>query len=270
MKPSSGLDSAPKQRLLVTSRTSGRAGVGVVVAALLLGVALVVASLIVVRGIEYVKTYQSSRLDVTGSADRVVTSDQVKWTARFGRTVDAGQLRLGYQLMAQDLETVLEILEGEGFSRADLGLAPISVTDNYRECYNAGPDCVREVTGHELGQWFTLSGEQVAAITALAQDAQAFVEAGVGFQTTALEYYYSGLAEARPELLAEAIRDAQARAQAIATATGSEIGPLQSADSGVFQVTQLNSTEVTAYGMYDTSTIDKRITAVVHASFTLR
>src|SRR5690606_34517031 len=199
----------------------------------------------------------------------VVTSDQVKWVGSYSRRVDAGALSTGYRRMSADLDEVLDILGEHGFDRADLDIRPVSVNGVYRECYDAGPDCVREVIAYELYQWFTLTSDQVDVVTEIAQDAQPFVDAGLNFQTSSLEYYYSRLAEARPELLAEAIRDAQRRAEAVAEATNARVGHLRSADSGVFQVTQLNSTEVSSYGMYDTSTIEKRITAVVHASFAL-
>jgi hypothetical protein len=39
---------------------------------------------------------------------------------------------------------------------------------------------------------------------------------------------------------------------------------------GVFQITAPYSTEVSDYGMYDTSTIDKQITAIVKASFEIK
>lgn len=252
------------------ARTAGAADIGIVIAAFLLAAGLVVAAFIAVRGIEYVKGYESSRLDVTGSADRAVVSDQVKWTGSFSRRVDARSLGSGYRQMSADLDEVLDVLADEGFSREDLSIQPVSVSAVYRECYNAGAECVREVVGYELYQWFTLTSDQVDAVTRLAQDAQPFVDAGLTYQTTSLEYYYSGLSDLRPELLAEAIRDAQRRAQSVAEATGSTVGQLRSADSGVFQVTQVNSTEVASYGMYDTSTIEKRVTAVVHASFELR
>lgn len=251
-------------------RSVGAGDVGTVVAAFLFAAGIVLAALIAVRGFEAVRSYESSRLDVTGSADRAVVSDQVKWTGSFSRRVDASDLGDGYRRMTEDLEVVLDVLEDAGFDRDDLGIQPVSVSAVYRECYNAGADCVREVIGYELYQWFTLTSDQVQAVTNLAQDAQPFVDAGLTYQTTSLEYYYSGLSDLRPELLAEAIQDAQRRAQAVAEATGARVGSLRSADSGVFQVTQLNSTEVASYGMYDTSTIEKRVTAVVHASFELR
>lgn len=252
-----------------TDRLSGVTTLGALVTALLLGAALVITSLIVVRGMERIRASQSALLAVTGSADRVVTSDQVKWSAAFSRSVDADDLAEGYAAMARDLGVVLDVLQENGFEREDLTIAPVTLFSNYRDCFNAGPDCVREVTSHELQQWFSLSSDRVDLVTRLAQDASPFVAAGLNYQTTALEYYYSGLSDARPELLAEAIADAQRRAEAIASATGVGVGALRSADSGVFQVTQVNSTEVSGFGMYDTSTIEKRVTAVVHASFSL-
>lgn len=250
--------------------TNGRDTLGIVLASLLLAVGLVVAALVGIRGFERVRSLEASVLDVTGSADRVVTSDQVKWLGGFSRRVAADSLGDGYRRMSEDLDEVLAVLADAGFDRGDLSIRPVSVISVYRECFDGGPDCVREVVGYELEQWFTLSSDQVDTVTQLAQDAQPFVDAGLNYQTISLEYYYSELAAARPELLAEAIRDAQLRAEAIASATGARVGHLRSADSGVFQVTQLNSTEVSSFGMYDTSTIEKRITAVVHASFALR
>ncbi|HZJ09982.1 MAG TPA: SIMPL domain-containing protein [Trueperaceae bacterium] len=249
---------------------NGRDNLGIVLASLLLAIGLVVAALVVIRGFERVRGMEASVLDVTGSADRVVTSDQVKWVGGFSRRVDSTSLDEGYRRMSDDLDEVLDVLADDGFDRDDLTIRPVTVNGVYRECFDAGPDCVREVIAYELEQWFTLSSDQVDTVTQLAQDAQPFVDAGLNYQTISLEYFYSELAAARPELLAEAIRDAQLRAEAIASATGSRVGHLRSADSGVFQVTQLNSTEVSSFGMYDTSTIEKRITAVVHASFALR
>jgi len=42
---------------------------------------------------------------------------------------------------------------------------------------------------------------------------------------------------------------------------------LKSADMGVFQVTAVNSVDVSDYGSYDTSAFEKQITAVVRRSF---
>jgi uncharacterized protein len=45
---------------------------------------------------------------------------------------------------------------------------------------------------------------------------------------------------------------------------------VRNARMGVFQITPRNSTEVSDYGINDTSSLDKDITAVVRLTFALR
>jgi hypothetical protein len=71
-------------------------------------------------------------------------------------------------------------------------------------------------------------------------------------------------------MLAEATKNAKDRAERIAESSGSKVGSMRSADMGVFQVMAVNSTEVSDYGAYDTTSIDKNVMAVVRASFSLR
>ena len=55
--------------------------------------------------------------------------------------------------------------------------------------------------------------------------------------------------------------------QKIAQSTGNSIGSVRSAKMGVLQITAADSTDVSDYGVYDTSTIEKDMTAVVNVSF---
>lgn len=71
-------------------------------------------------------------------------------------------------------------------------------------------------------------------------------------------------------MLAEATKNARACAEKIAESTDSKIGFMQSASMGVFQVTPTNSVDVSDYGYFDTSSINKKVTSVVRASFSLQ
>jgi len=96
------------------------------------------------------------------------------------------------------------------------------------------------------------------------------INKGVLFTTSSLEFYYSQLPQARIELLASAVQDAKARAEQLAQAGGKKIGILKSASSGVVQVMAPNSVEVSDYGMYDTSKIEKEIMVTVKTSFEIK
>ena len=71
-------------------------------------------------------------------------------------------------------------------------------------------------------------------------------------------------------MMGEATKNAMERASRIAESTGRKINQVQSATMGVFQVTSVNSTDISDYGFYDTSAIQKKVTAVVRASFDLK
>jgi hypothetical protein len=70
-------------------------------------------------------------------------------------------------------------------------------------------------------------------------------------------------------MLAKATENAKLRASNMVKATGNRIGFMRSAKMGVFQLTPVNSTEVSDWGMNDTTSLDKKVTAVVNASFSI-
>ena len=68
-------------------------------------------------------------------------------------------------------------------------------------------------------------------------------------------------------MLAKATKDAHTRAEAIVSQTGSKLGIVRKVDTGVFQITVPNSTRVSSWGSYDTSTKNNDITAVMGVTF---
>jgi hypothetical protein len=73
----------------------------------------------------------------------------------------------------------------------------------------------------------------------------------------------------RVALLSEAIKDAKARAQAIASESGRSIGVLRNASSGVVQVLPQGGIDISDYGMYDTQSLNKEVMVTVRATFEL-
>ena len=84
------------------------------------------------------------------------------------------------------------------------------------------------------------------------------------------EYFYSNLAELKIDLLKEATLDAKQRATSMLSATGANVGKVKQMKMGVFQITPPDSTDVSDYGMNDTSSIDKKITAVTNIVFNVK
>ncbi len=232
---------------------------------IVIGASLLLSTLVGAFSFYKVRSFDDS-LSVTGSARMNVTSDQVKWITNFSRQVKVSSLKQGYDQMAADLKKVQEFYTSRGVSADSLIISPVSMYEVYD--YSQGSE--NREKQYTLGQTVELSSADVGAVTTLAKDASVLASQGVIFQTQSLEYYYSKLPELRVSLLADAVKDAKARAAIIAESSGRSIGTLKSAAQGVVQVLPANSVEVSDYGAYDTSRIDKQVMVTVRAAFTIR
>lgn len=200
---------------------------------------------------------------VTGSAKIAVTSDQAKWTSQITRSVRQSELKAGYAQIASDAAIVKEYAKSQGILDTELTVSTVSMSDIYQQ------DQAAE-RRYMLTQTFTVQSTDTAKVTAAANNMATVVNKGVIFQTNALEYYYSKLADARIQLLSQAIADAKVRATEMAKDSGRGVGLLKSVSSGVVQVQSLNSTDVSDYGSYDTTQVEKQITVTVKAVFAFK
>lgn len=244
-----------------------------VFAALILGACLIVATIVVSNMVSYVKTFNTSQLAVTGSAQMDITSDEVKWTGQYSVNTTLTMMKSGYAQMSENKAAVLAFLQQNGVTAADVTVSPISADLTYPNA-KYDPQAVKALgpaalSDYTLTQTVVVQSSDVNKITQLAQSVGTLIDQGVNFRTQSMGYYYTKLPDVRSEIMAKAVTDAQSRAQKIASATGVKLGPLVSVNTGVLQLTPVNSTEISGTGTYDTSTIRKQLTAVVRASFKL-
>jgi hypothetical protein len=239
-----------------------------VASAFILGIALVVATFIAAQAFRDFKMFETSLLSVTGASQQLITSDAVKWRASFSRSAVPSKLADGYAAMKKDQDIVMKYLRDNGVKDDEINISPVNMSAITQNCgSNPAPGCVNDIVSYRLTQNVQINSSRVQQITVLARDPSSIINQGVVFSTGGLEYFYNRLPELRVQMLADATKDAQMRAQKIAESTGARVGRLVSVSSGVFQVQPLNSTQISNEGSYDTSTIEKQITAVVRASF---
>jgi hypothetical protein len=202
-------------------------------------------------------------LAVTGSARVKVTSDSVKWTSSFSRNVLRDNLKDGYAQMSADEKNVAKFLKDNGLKDEEISIDPVLTNEIYKSDQNAPKE-------YTLSQSVEVSSTDVQKIASLAKNIQGLVDQGVFFTNVSIEYYYTKLPETRISLLPDALKDAKARAEKIAEATGKKLGVITSADTGSVQVLAPNSVDINDYGSYDTSSIDKDVMITVHPTFELK
>ena len=96
------------------------------------------------------------------------------------------------------------------------------------------------------------------------------MDKGLDLDVNDTSYFYSKMPELKVKLLQNATVDAKQRADAMLKPTHNRVGKIQSVRMGVFQITPVNSNDVSDMGINDTSTIDKKVTAVANISFKIK
>ena len=229
---------------------------------LALGVCVVLASLIF--GWFYSNAKKGDEaITVTGSAKRRITSDLVIWSA--GITQQAPQLADAYKGLADNVPRIKQYLLSKGIPENQMTVSSISsVTLKGKD---SDGNETNEITGYSLSQSIEVRSNDVQKIAQVARESTELLNQGILLESAAPKYYYTAIGDLKVEMLGEAAKDAKERAAKIASSTGNSIGSVRSAKMGVLQITAADSTDVSDYGVYDTSTIDKDMTAVVNVSF---
>jgi len=232
---------------------------------LALSLAIVLAALIAAGAVRQVKR-AADTITVTGSAKQPIRSDYVIW--RGSVAAQRPSLQEAYRDVQNHAQSLRRFLRDNQVPDSLVILKP---PDTYQipESFPDGRTTGR-ILAHNMRQTFEIRSSDVDGITALSARAADLINEGVQIELYPLEYYYTRLSDLRTEMLAQAAADARRRAESIAASVGSKIGPVRSARMGVFQITARNSTDVSDYGIYDTSSLEKDITAVVSITFAVQ
>jgi len=229
---------------------------------LVLGLSLIVAAGLVAYTFWSVKQLDNV-ISVTGSAKQQVTADSARWTASFSRSALKDQMKEGYAQMKNDEKIVNDFFLSQGLTKDNIEISPIFMNEIYKNDQNAPKE-------YNLVQNIEIKSDQVEKIKALAKNSESFVEKDILFSPNPVEYYYSKLPDLRISLLPEAIKDAKKRAEAIAGSSDKTVNAIKSVSMGVVQVMPVGSVDVSDYGSYDTSGIEKEVMITVKTTFGLK
>jgi uncharacterized protein len=234
-------------------------------AGLFLAAGLVLSSMLGTTA--WVKIKNSQFITSKGSTRKNVKSDLVVWKGSF--TTEAPTLLEAQHNLKADASKVEEFLSKSGVTNTVF--KPIAIEEIEASVSNEtnGENISRQRTvGYRLTQKVRVESENVERLAQL--DTTPLVEEGVLFTTEPPQFLYTKVAEEKIEMLADATKDARARAEQIAAQGSRSIANLHDAEMGVFQITPLHETDTSGDGENDTSSLDKTITAVVTATFLLK
>lgn len=233
--------------------------------ALIIG--LVVSLCLIISTSIVAQTLSRSGIEVTGSAVAVVKSDLAGWSLEINSS--SKSKKTAYDKLVKDKANVLNYLRSKGFTDSEIDIQNVITNPIYVVSADTG-EATNEIDHYELSQIIRITSNNIQLIKDTSLDAANLLNQGIDVESHAPEYFYTKLSDLKISLLNEASEDAKRRAKAMLKSTHNRIGAIKSVKTGVFQITTPNSTEVSDYGVYDTTTIDKKVTAVTQVTFRIR
>lgn len=234
----------------ISSKATGWVGIFII------GIVLIICTLIARSTVIQVRSFGHT-IDVSGAAFKNITSDYATWDASL--TVTSDTLQGAYAKLNRDLTELQQFMEANGFKDKDYQISPVSIERR------------RGMKGEELGfslnQHAHLELPDVQRVTEVARQASTLIEKGLELVSKPPRYIYTKLNEVKLEMVRAATENAFQRATQLAETTGRKVGPPTSARFGVFQIRPPFTTEVSDYGVNDTSSIQKEIVSTVSMCF---
>ena len=214
-----------------------------------------------------VSPFARNSVTVTGSAYEIVQSDS--GNLEISLNVRRPTKALAYSAAKKQLPEILKYLESKGFdTKKDVDVKSMNGYESYK--YTPNGVNTNEIAYYQLSQPIVIKSNDVNKIKDVSLDITSLMENGIDINVRNTNYSYSKLSYLKVDLLNKATQDAKQRASAMLKSTNNKVGKIESVRMGVFQITPVDSTDVSDMGINDTSTIEKKITAVSNVTFKVK
>lgn len=212
------------------------------------------------------KTMSQKGIYMTGSAEEIVTSDSATWNIvlKTKRT----SISEAYKTLQSQIPVIKTFLTENGIEEKNIELEPSSYWTSYKR--DTRGNTTDEISAYNYSQNIKVKSQDVQKIKNLSIDIQKLTEQGIDLTSENPNYHYSKLADLKVRLLEKASIDAKQRANATLKINGNRTGRILSVKTGVIQITTPESTNVSDMGIYDESSIEKKVTAVVNVTYEIK
>lgn len=238
-------------------------------AVLIAALAMIFSAWIVGHYLLAMKTSGRS-VTVRGLAERDIAADLAVWKMQFkttGNDLSAAQNELNNQQ-----KTAVTFLKEAGFTAEEIQILPTRLIDKQ----------AREYGNNDYGQRYILEAgvsvrtSKVQLVDETSRKTSELVNKGVALSGENIcdnipSFMFTGLSEIKPEMLAEAMKDARAAADQFAEDASAEVGSIKNATQGYFSISARDNFD----GQYmrdncgDVASLQKRVRVVTTIDYYL-
>ncbi|MBQ9523550.1 MAG: SIMPL domain-containing protein [Bacteroidaceae bacterium] len=204
--------------------------------ALILAIGLFLAGGAIKSGIVKFKEMDRT-VTAKGLCEKEVKADKVTWPLKFKELGnDPAEL---YDRIENNTQTVVKFLKDNGLSDEEISIAPPAMVDQQANM-SYSSETVRY--RYKANCVVTVVSKNVDLVRKIVSNQAKLMRQGVTIvgneydETSSVTYEFTGLNEIKPEMIAEATKNARKTAEQFATDSNSELGKIKTADQGQFSI----------------------------------
>lgn len=174
-------------------------------------------------------------VSVRGLSERIVPADKVVWPLVYKEV--GNDLETLSEQVSNKNKTIIDYLQSKGISTDEISVSPPEIVDLQAERYINQNVPYR----YNLRSIITVSSQQVDLVRRLINEQGELLDKGIaivsGEYDVQVDYQFTGLNDLKPDMIAEATRNARQAAEQFATDSESKLGKIKSASQGQFSIT---------------------------------
>jgi len=233
---------------------------------IIISIAVIISGYLLANGYKNrAKVPQS--ISVTGAGEESFTSDLIVWRASFSKK--DMELKQAYAELNSDQRAIRKYLTSKGIQADEIVFEAVDIQKDFVYEYDSNGQMRNSVfNGYVLTQNLKIQSKNVDEVENISREVTELIDSGVELSSFAPEYYYTKLASLKIKMIEAATKDAQNRADKIATNAGGKLGRLKNAEMGVFQITAENSSEQFSWGgNFNTSSKEKTANITIRLKY---
>lgn len=169
---------------------------------------------------------QGSYVEVKGLSEKIIKADTAIWSLSF--EIKSNNIDTLYADIDKNINIIKTFLTEKGFENLEINVAPVNIyQDTYKEAvfrYNS----INQVSVYT---------KKVDLAKIASNETLLLVKKGVVLNQNFISFEFSDLNSIKPEMLAEAIKNARSTASQFADNSGSLVGSVTRGNQGVFEIT---------------------------------
>lgn len=206
-----------------------------VISAFLIAAGIFFSGLFIKTGIDNM-AFRDRQVTVKGLAEREVEANRVTWPIQF--SVAGDDLMSLYDQVTRYNAKIVDFLTTNGIDKDEISINPPDTYNATTNQYSSG----NFRYNYSLSCTVTVTTSKVAKVRELLNRQAELLKEGIPYSNSYINYEYTALNDIKPDMIAEATKNAREAAAQFAKDSGSKVGKMKTASQGQFSIEDQSST----------------------------